>query len=60
MQTVHGTVQVMLSAEHGVKLEHDSNEAAQIPPEPELNARHSQSELVEQGADRVAHDDGWH
>lgn len=60
MHTVQGTVQVMLSPEHGVRLEQESNEAAHMPPEPELSARHSQSELVEQGAARVAHDEGWH
>lgn len=58
MQAVHGTAQVTLSLAHGVRLEHDSSEAPQIPPELELSAKHSQSELVEQDAARVPHDEG--
>ncbi len=59
-QTVQGTVHVVLSLKHGVRLEQESNATAHKPPEPEPSARHWQSELVEQGGALVPHVEGWH
>lgn len=59
-QIVQGNVHVTLSLEQGVRLEHGTNEAAHIPPDPEPSVRHSQSELLEQDAARAPHAAGWH